>query len=1028
MKYCKNIKLALAALSAAAIAPAALSAPVSPERAAEIAAAELKGGISPTGMKARSSAAYAAPQMELAYTSTTSKGDCLYVFTMKSQPGFVIAPADDRLPGVLAYSETGSFDATTIPENVKWWLGEYSKEVDLLLSGEMANMRKTARAPRKAVAPLLTTKWNQSAPFNDDCPTDDGGRCVTGCVATAMAQVMKHHNWPPQGKGERGGYSFDGHRYDWSNMIDVYSGGKYSSTEASAVALLMVDCGKSVDMNYTSSASGTQSNRVGVALTDYFDYDPSLRLEVRMGHPLAEWEQMVYDEVAAGRPVYYSGANSSSGHAFVCDGYQGDGFFHFNWGWGGAYDGYFRLFALDPAGGGIGSSSGGYNEVQQIFTHVMPNTGKPCPRQVLLVPDGGYKGEMEGEEVNVTFFDYETGESSGAFNYLGYTENVDVALQWTDKSDRTKVLYGQAYAAEFQSYYGMSGICEAQPSDAGDGRYEVAIAYRSQEEPDRWYTIRGIEGQPQYVEVTVSGGKIVSAEAQKIDNKPVVVLLDVETASAEVKDGSIQPLRITLANAGTGNFHIGKSLDGTGNLADNYLHVNIAPSDNPENPVVTTVYKEETDIPANYTSTFMTAPVRMPAEGDYIVSIASETGVVGSAPLKVRGTAEPYEPELKMCHFRGMLPAFADAADEEALTVSFIGQTGQLTSRVTDGAYVRLSLYEEGSTEPVLEGNYPAYYFTNIVGNASYMPISQLEPGHYYWQVHFINSQGTAMTMSPKAPLLVYRSASSADGSLTYNIVPTEAGEGARLTSAPEADETGAVAVPEGIDGYRVVGLTPSLFTFASDMSSVSLPTGIPVNSGQFYRASSLREVALKGAAPAYCSPTAFGPDRPAEITLSVPDGSANRYKRSEGWNLFTFGSWRITLAGGLAVPEGLAADAATGTLYEPYYVGAGEIVRFRLDPSAAADLKVVAKVNGAPEATLSPDADGFYTLPDLEGGSGRLCIAGADGVDGIITDGEPVDVYTLTGICIGRGMSASDIEQLPAGVYIAGGRKIRIR
>ena len=240
-----------------------------------------------------------------------------------------------------------------------------------------------------------------------------------------MAQVMKFHNWPPKGKGSFEDYSFEGTKYDWDNMLDVYTADKYSVTEANAVARLMLDCGKSVNMKYSSEASGAQSAMVGLALMDYFDYDPSLRMHRREAYTTLQWDSLVYNELASGRPVYYSGASENGGHAFVCDGYQGNGFFHFNWGWGGSQDGYFRLYCLDPAAGGIGSYEGGYNNRQQVFTHVIPNTGIPCERQVLLVATGGYIGHVATEKgvANLLIrFNDADGKQSGAYNYLAYTE------------------------------------------------------------------------------------------------------------------------------------------------------------------------------------------------------------------------------------------------------------------------------------------------------------------------------------------------------------------------------------------------------------------------------------------------------------------------------------------------------------------------------------------------------------------------------------------------------------------------------
>ncbi len=1016
------IKSALSVVSAVAFSLTSQGAFVSPELAAENAVAELQSGISPMGMKAKGFKAPEVSKLQLAYTSSSSNGICFYVYNVKGQSGFVIAPADDRLPAVLAYSETGTFDVSSMPANVKWWMSQYEGEIDLLLSNKVQS-RSTKRAARRAVAPMLTTKWNQNAPFNNDCPSDAGGQCVTGCVATAMAQVMKYHNWPPKGKGSIGSYRFDDHVYDWENMIDDYNG-EYNYVEASAVSLLMVDCGRSVNMQYSSVASGAQSNRVGVALTEYFDYDPSLLLHVRNGYSLDVWEQTIYDEMVAGRPVYYSGASEEGGHAFVCDGYQGDGFFHFNWGWGGAYDGYFRLYALDPAGGGIGSSNGGYNLQQQIFTRVMPNTGKPCPKQVLLVPEGGYYGSVDDGELRIAIFDYETQTETGFYNYLGYTEEVEIATKWIDMNSENNVYYTNPMATEIETFYGFRGLTERTPGSAGDGTYKVQIVYRSPEVPDVWYIIRGKEGQPQYMEVTIANGRITEAKPQNIDNSPKMLLLDIESADKEVKAGSKQMLRISLANVGDGVFQTGEYFDNDNNYIENYLTLNFADASNPENVVESIEIYDGVMIPANYNVSFMTSPVVMPKAGDYIMSVSCENEIIGTSRLSIVGEPETFTPDCKACKFSAISPVFIDASDTSDLSITFIQQVGAFTQQQAQGGYVAVRAYKADTDEMVKEGLYQATYFKNKVERAGYMSMSDLEPGYYYWQIYFINSSGTEGTMSPKIPMVVYKSSSAADGSISYNVVPTAEGLGASITSIPEA-ASDWVTIPEQVDGYKTVAMSPGLFTFA-DVESVSIPAGVDVSSGQFYCAESLTKLRVESATPAYCSPTAFNPLKLSEISLLLPQGAANAYMRAPGWNLFAFGYWELHLADGIEVS--LDIDPATGAVFNPYYVSPDEELRVEFKGNIPDDLEVVVKtVDNESGYGIAPDSEGFYTLPAIGNGVGRLYVGSQNSVDGIEVDGLPVDVYTLTGICVGRSMTIEEIKNLPAGVYIAGKRKIKI-
>jgi hypothetical protein len=262
-----------------------------------------------------------------------------------------------------------------------------------------------------AVSPLLgDIKWNQGSPYNLQCPTvptgygisNEGEQSVTGCVATAMAQIMKYHEWPVQGNlshsyipsgWKNKGYTapalsadFAQTTYNWANMTPTYNA---SSTQAQqdAVATLMYHCGVSVDMNYNVE-SGAVSAAVLIALRTYFDYDLGMNYVLRDFYSASEWKDLLKTELNVGRPVFYHGNSSGGGHAFVCDGYDSNDLFHMNWGWGGSSNGYFELSALNPSTLGIGGGSGGYNNGQGMLTGIRPNAGTPSSA---LVMELGYE-------------------------------------------------------------------------------------------------------------------------------------------------------------------------------------------------------------------------------------------------------------------------------------------------------------------------------------------------------------------------------------------------------------------------------------------------------------------------------------------------------------------------------------------------------------------------------------------------------------------------------------------------------------
>lgn len=312
------------------------------------------------------------PRLKLA-----GKVSGLYVFNVADNGGFVIVSNDDATTPVLGFSDSGSIDPNNIPDNMRAWLQGYADEIAWLQKHHGTIVAAPAKAQRRAPAakadiiPLVSTKWNQDAPFNNQCPyySQYGGRAATGCVATAMAQVMKYHEWPTDATTGIPGYTSESYdlqlpllsptTFDWANMLDDYSG-NYTTAQGTAVATLMKYCGWSVMMDYGPS-SGSTTDLVAYALKSYFDYNTTTTQFVsRSYYTYAKWIELIYHELANNRPVVYGGLSTGGGHEFVCDGYQyknNTDYFHINWGWGGVSDNYFVLSVLDPDIQGIGGSS-----------------------------------------------------------------------------------------------------------------------------------------------------------------------------------------------------------------------------------------------------------------------------------------------------------------------------------------------------------------------------------------------------------------------------------------------------------------------------------------------------------------------------------------------------------------------------------------------------------------------------------------------------------------------------------------------
>lgn len=338
----------------------------------------------------------------LSYTATTEGTPDFYVFNRAADvPGFVIVNADADATPILGYSETSAFDYDSAPDNFRWWLEQYQQN-------GVAKAPAHAPADRHDVGPLVHTKWNQGYPFNCVIPKADGRSVVTGCTATAMAQIMKVHQWPDSGVGSNEydydvkdskknfiatvhfGADFESRVYDWANMLDVYDSNATTS-EKEAVSYLMYDCGVAENSEYGVDETKAGVTQSAIALINNFKYDKSMRRAVRDYYTDDDWNDLVYAELVAGRPMIYSGnAGAESGHSFICDGYRAsDGYFSFNWGWGGYCDGYYALTgpgALQPDGSGIGGAGIGkaYIYGQSIIYNIKPDEGGEYAPQVYL--------------------------------------------------------------------------------------------------------------------------------------------------------------------------------------------------------------------------------------------------------------------------------------------------------------------------------------------------------------------------------------------------------------------------------------------------------------------------------------------------------------------------------------------------------------------------------------------------------------------------------------------------------------------
>ena len=338
------------------------AADVSEQQARQI-AAKMMAGFSAVTHRASGAphrASGAAPS--LAYIADEGGRNNLYVFNNETGEGFVIVSGSDQTTAsVLGYSDKGRFDIEQAPENLKFLLAMYEEQIIAVRSkGTEANRRAPSsdELGNVVVEPLLKTTWNQAGPYNKYLTMEDA---ATGCVPTAMAQVMAYWKYPKQGRGSHAyddsGSSyyadFSSSVYDWDNMLNGYADVAYSEAQANAVARLMADCGISIEAHYGGIfGTGAMTYDVPIALVKYFGYSMNYRCLASSDYETQEWEDMMRAELDAKRPFLYSGSPRSDeyyppvGHTFVCDGYTDNGYFHFNLGWEGKGNGWYMTSAI----------------------------------------------------------------------------------------------------------------------------------------------------------------------------------------------------------------------------------------------------------------------------------------------------------------------------------------------------------------------------------------------------------------------------------------------------------------------------------------------------------------------------------------------------------------------------------------------------------------------------------------------------------------------------------------------------------
>lgn len=429
---------------------------------------------------------------------STAKED-FYIFNVEDNGGFVIVSGDDRTEEILGYSDNGRIDIDSLPDNLRSWLEGYAKQIKSL--GNIQTTSHLLRDAKPKVEPLIKSQWGENsfgnAPFSWMLPEKDGKKCVPGCVAIAMAQVMNYHKWPQTETKGISAYTTGSGIYmpelppicfNWNQILSNYTylvegewgwspGGRvsYSEEEGNAVSQLMLYCGQAARLNYGVSGTGGGVNSKIMAY--YFGYDRNARDISRHSYSNSEWEEIIYNEISSQRPVLYNGQSGQGGaHMFVCDGYDGAGYFHINWGFSGRNDGYFRLSILDDSGEEIHSR--GFTMSQGAMIGLQPGDGSEVPEDYVIQRGWGVGGSVNRSSSTEDFELH--------FHTRFYLTNV------IDRNQ--EILYGERALAFIQpdgSYKYIIAESEGQDEENdytlwkatfganwGNGTYKCWICYR----------------------------------------------------------------------------------------------------------------------------------------------------------------------------------------------------------------------------------------------------------------------------------------------------------------------------------------------------------------------------------------------------------------------------------------------------------------------------------------------------------------------------------------------------------------------
>lgn len=618
--------------------------------------------------------------LKLVVTRSNAELPLIYIFSSKQLSTYILVSADDIARPILGYSLESEFSLELIPDHLNAWLSDYEKNIlwgiqnhiqateDIQLAWDQLRNNVNIIGKRAgSVSPILKAKWNQTPYYNDMCPLDGNKRSVVGCVATAMAQVIHYWQYPVKGSGFYS-YShntlgtisanFGNTTYNYANMPSTIS------SKNNDVALLSFHCGVSVEMNYSASSSGAYvissaspvTNCAEYSLKKYFNYPSSVNGQERDNYTTTNWINKVNSDLDKGRPIIYAGFGNGGGHAFVFDGYDNSGKYHVNWGWGGVYNGYFEIDALDPAGLGTGGGSGSFNSGHQAIFGVEAPDNTQTEATISIYANLGLSASSISYGTSFTI-------TTKAANVSGKDFSGSLAIAVFDDSFNFVEFIDETNNVSLQHNYALNSLSFTSTGSLSmlPGKYHLYLCYKNN--GGEWQIADDYSAYTNHANLTV------------YYHSDIELYADLKVTSGTIRNGETATVTFSVANTGSLTFK-GTYAVGLYNMDGSFAQELGS-------------YVEKTGLPSGsyYTSGItLTSPTIAVEPGTYLMAVQYQE--TGSSDWDLAGSYYKVNPIKVIVEAISIKPdpyeSNNDVANAYKLNVNYSGNTGIWSSNITN--------------------------------------------------------------------------------------------------------------------------------------------------------------------------------------------------------------------------------------------------------------------------------------------------------------------------------------------------------